>query len=1727
MARKVFQIAFILLILIAFGTVFNHYLKHKISDPDDYLSYIEHFPKQRISRIDPIVIGFAQNFNKADFPLNIPIKDKIVRIDPAVKGTLYWSDTKTLEFYPDEPLQSNSTYFITVDLNKVFKSNDKIKDFRFQLNTFKQQIFVEISGFTPTDTTLTKQKLTGNILFNDYIDLDEVNTVFTAKQKDKNLQFTIKPGMSKNNFVFTVENIVRSEKQDTLIISWKLKKMNLKGKEHVVIPGLNTFSIKETSFIDDTLPRLVIQFSDPILKNASVFQNIHIHGATADSFNIYQNSIIAYFNDSCPDKIYLHISEQLKNTRSINLSEPLSRFLTLEKDEPGLTLNDSNFIIAEQPENFHWLFKAKKLRGVDIQIIKIYQSNILQFLQSNTIQEINQLDRVGTVVYEHSVDLSDYLQYNPLKWTTYSLNINDFIPEQGCIYSILLSYRDIQKADNKVKVNERTNWESFYPELIQNEKRHHGIHQNLYYTTLSVFSKITQNDSLYIWINDIVSGLPQKEVKIEVLNYQFQPIARSKTNTQGIARIKLTEDPFFISAQVNDNKTFLKIPISSNKIPNKIPNGFFFQQNRIWQGNDTLQLAFVYNNIFNQALPPSLSFSITDHYKKKLLTRIVPYQKHGLYIFKYIIPNNLTPDTYFIETNIDKQSFSTEFHVVKADFYQDKCSVELMNNTVNSVTYAINSVLKTNPFDTSQMEILLTTSYNQLTNNSLPQVTLGTFLNPPETTDTFAFNPNINGTMLITVNKNRNYHNYKVHHSFTIKNSDQINNISHQFNFNVLPSKQLITINKENQAAQQVYPKFRITKNGISTPITLSLFIISNQNDSILLEKKTISPDLDWFYYYPTVKLQSGLKYAIKAESGLEQCLFTFNCCSDNPNILQSDAIPDFKVLIDSEPINNGDSLIFSIQSKHTHQILLVLENHNGIHFQRMQTIASGQTKISIKADNSWMPTVLLSVYAINYGKYSTPIRHEFKIKQSNALLEPVIFAPQEAEAETKMFLSIKELSQKSFSYIVAVSPVISEFKTKIFSDFLVNCYHFYGFETSIQHTLGYYGNPVIDNLEANYLTPSSSLFNRFEYYLGPFTLNEKEVNNHEIELPQFIGDIEIKVIAYNQTLNKYAETKHQVSVHKPLMIITKTPQSIAPDEQISFPVKVYSSRNEKRMAQITLNNVNDLNIIDSISKNILINQLMTEPSYFNLSAKHRNGLGQFDVSVNDSAYWAEKKINIPIKSNSKTVYKSENKKLALDEKWQTRFTPVGIKGTNKACIESSVYGQFHINQIIQKLLQNPHDDLEHLISSAYPLLFIKDITQLTPETDQQVNSIINYTINQLIYYQSVNGGFTIWPTDTEINPWLSVYAGYFMLEAQNKGFNINQAVFNKWLRYQRRACLIWSPSDKTTDLTQCFGLYTLSIAGQPDLNSMNKLIDKKIYSTSRFLLAMAYYLSDESKIGQQLLLSPPEYSNKYSRVTYGDCLRDMAIWSDAYRMYNEQTKSDSIFNQMIKGFDNSMELNSQGVAFAIASLGKYIKPLHIPYQKINYTTNKSTNKEIESNKAIAIVDIPIEFTLSQTIDIKNKSNAPLYMSIDYNGKPETATNKNTDNEIDASFELLNTQGDNLLASNLNLNDKLFAKITIHNNNKLKNEPCFVEFPLANCFELDGNPFIKGAEINNLKISNNELFIYFTQNMLFAEILIPLKCIFKGQFKQAPLLVRILYDPNFQRIINGLNYQIK
>lgn len=146
--------------------------------------------------------------------------------------------------------------------------------------------------------------------------------------------------------------------------------------------------------------------------------------------------------------------------------------------------------------------------------------------------------------------------------------------------------------------------------------------------------------------------------------------------------------------------------------------------------------------------------------------------------------------------------------------------------------------------------------------------------------------------------------------------------------------------------------------------------------------------------------------------------------------------------------------------------------------------------------------------------------------------------------------------------------------------------------------------------------------------------------------------------------------------------------------------------------------------------------------------------------------------------------------------------------------------------------------------------------------------------------FQRPDGGFGYWEGANESDEWSSNYAGHFLIEARNGGYNIPQAMLEQWIQFQINRARSWVTGPTRSELIQAYRLYTLALSDRPELGSMNRLKEMdNLPTTARFQLAAAYQLAGQIEAARSLtrgnivISAYRELSN-----TYGSDLRDKAM---------------------------------------------------------------------------------------------------------------------------------------------------------------------------------------------------------------------------------------------------------
>src|SRR5258708_19350675 len=138
--------------------------------------------------------------------------------------------------------------------------------------------------------------------------------------------------------------------------------------------------------------------------------------------------------------------------------------------------------------------------------------------------------------------------------------------------------------------------------------------------------------------------------------------------------------------------------------------------------------------------------------------------------------------------------------------------------------------------------------------------------------------------------------------------------------------------------------------------------------------------------------------------------------------------------------------------------------------------------------------------------------------------------------------------------------------------------------------------------------------------------------------------------------------------------------------------------------------------------------------------------------------------------------------------------------------------------------------------------------------------------IDRLKLFLNRDGGFSYWPGYEGADSWGTTYAGHFLVEADAKGYFVPNDMIKRWKKYQKSKAQSWRKNQEyySSELIQAYRLYTLPLAGDPDLSSMNRLRESVLPNTAGWMLAAAYLKAGQPEAAKKLISNLTMSVNPY-----------------------------------------------------------------------------------------------------------------------------------------------------------------------------------------------------------------------------------------------------------------------
>ena len=409
-------------------------------------AYVYAYTSGTISREQPVFIRFTSALVKPE-DVGKSVENGVFNLTPSVSGTTIWEDASTIRFTPEKNFNSGQIHVAEVKLKRLFKNVPAdAEEFQFEFKTRELYFETITDGLqAENNNDMSKQTLVGEISLSDRADEKAVEQILTANQNGKSLTINWLHADDGLKHTFRVKDVVRGQMASKVVLTSNGKPIgvDLNETKEIDIPALGDFTVMNMRLVQEAEQYLKVNFSDPLSTTQDLNGLVKIndwYGTLRQSVD--GNSILVYPSERVSGDKNVFVDAAIQSAQGKKLKEPVSYTLSFADIKPQVRLVGRGVILPNS-DGLNFPFEAINLNFVDVEIVKVFNNNILQFLQTNDLDGNGELERVGNIVLQKRVALKDL---NPsasaMRWTRYGLNLEELVKKDPtAIYQIRIGFR--------------------------------------------------------------------------------------------------------------------------------------------------------------------------------------------------------------------------------------------------------------------------------------------------------------------------------------------------------------------------------------------------------------------------------------------------------------------------------------------------------------------------------------------------------------------------------------------------------------------------------------------------------------------------------------------------------------------------------------------------------------------------------------------------------------------------------------------------------------------------------------------------------------------------------------------------------------------------------------------------------------------------------------------------------------------------------------------------------------------------------------------------------------------------------------------------------------------------------------------------------------------------------------------------------------------------------------
>jgi uncharacterized protein YfaS (alpha-2-macroglobulin family) len=1717
-----------------------------------FTSYIAAFTSGHLSRQDGIKIRLTEAFPDP-VDMSEPIAGKLFVISPSIKGSAYWIDQQTIEFRPDEDMKSGTTYKVDFALEKIMDVPGNLKTFSFEFQTIVQNFEVSLmSQQTYEPGNLQWLQYTGTLRTADFLEEAGLAELLTASQDGQSLSISWDPDPDGREHHFRIDSIRRKEKEGRVEIAWNGKSIGVqrKGDMEVVIPALGEFTLMGVTVVQQPDQYLLIRFSDPLQEKQYLNGLITLDNGTDLSFIVENNDIRAYPAVRQSGNLKATVSSGIRNILGYKLPEGGEYQVSFDEVKPAVRFMGSGVVIPSS-EGMIMPFETVNLKAVDVRVIRIYENNLSQFLQVNPLDGDYQLKRVGRLILRKTIPLNTGSTVDLGKWNAFSLDLSSLIQtEPGAIYRIELGFKkhhslypcDDQALESSDMIEledeyddqreaELSYWDSYedyyyegdyyYYDWEEREDpcsesyygKYRSVARNILASDLGIIAKSGTDHSLTVVVTDLVTTLPLSGVQVDILNFQQQVIASTRTDEKGMAEISQENIPFLLIARQNEQRGYLRLDDGSSlslsrfdvsgNIVQKGVKAFIYGERGVWRPGDTLFLNLMLED--RQGLLPNnhpVTFELVNPHGQVVSRMIRSSGTHGFYSFTTATQPDAPTGNWMARIKIGGLVFTKWLRIetvkpnrlkINLDFGKERISVsdaEIRGRL--EVTWLHGAVARNLKTNVSVVLTEMKTQFQRFRDFDFDDPVKSYFA---EEQTLFDGKTNEEGRASFTaLLQTGNASPGMLRAGFVSRVFEEGGDFSiDRFSIPFSPYKSYVGIKT---------PPGDKARGMLLTDTSHTVNLVTLDPDGDPVTRKNLDVNIykiNWRWWWDagednlasyigntehqpifssrvnTINGEGSFRFRIDYPEWGRYLIRVADPVSGHTcgKIVYIDwpgwagrgereqpggaAMLSFSA--DKTAYQAGEFASITFPSSGQGRALVSIENGSRVLDAYWVEAGEPETKFNFKVTPEMAPNIYVNLTLIQphaQTKNDLPIRLygviPIMVEDPSTRLMPVIEMPDVLRPEEEVSIKVSESNGTACSYTLAIVDEglldLTRFSTPQPWD------HFYAREALGVKTwdmynavLGAYGGKIEQmfgiggGFGEDVGRESQSRANRFRpmvKVIGPFSLKQGQKQSHVIGIPKYTGSVRTMVIAGNQFA--YGAAEKTVPVKKPLMVLATLPRVLGPGEEVELPVTVFALEENIKEVTVRIQTNEFFSLQDGHEQHLSFSQTGDQLCSFGLTVKDMLGVGKVKVTAICGSETASYDIELDIRNPNPPVTEFIDEVIEPGQTLSREYMLPGMPGTNTTTLEVSTIPPVDFGRRLKYLLAYPHGCIEQTTSAAFPQLFLGELSELNNAARTITENNVKAAIKRIQSFVIPSGGFAYWPNSGEADPWATSYAGHFLLEAESKGYALPVNLKGPWIRYQRKEARRWKLSGdkyRMDDLVQAYRLYTLALAGEPELGSMNRLREMETISLqARWRLAAAYALAGQAETANSLTAQEvpeiPEYSG--FNYSYGSRERDWAMILETLTLLDKRSEGIFLARKISDQLRSRHWMSTQTTAYCLLAMSKFAGS-DASSRELKFTYQVDNDRIINANTKLPVVQVELdnETRSGGMITVENKGEGVIFARLTMEGIPKAGKETEARHNLNLSIRYTDMEGHSVDVARLIQGTDFLAHVTITN----------------------------------------------------------------------------------------------